>query len=336
MDTAGLKRRIKEFANSLGLPLVGFAQIQKPPHGKFYLDWLEKGYHGEMDYMLRTKEKRANPNLVVPWAKSFIVFGMPYGQKKRPESQEFYFARYSALRDYHNILSKKIKKVAKLLSSLEQSAKSKIYVDTGPVLERDFAMLAGLGWIGKNTNLISWKLGSYFLLGVLFTDIEFPPDDPIVEHFCGKCTRCIDACPTEAIVRPWVLDARKCISYLTIENRGSIPVKLRKKVGRWVFGCDICQEVCPWNSNPITVSAEVNLPRLEEVIESDDDSYMLMTSGTVFKRPKRRGMLRNFCVALGNLGGQKSKELLRKIIKKEEQDSVIREHAEWAIGQILG
>ena len=335
MKPAVLKHRLKELANSLGIPLVGFTVIQKLPHTEFFLNWIESGYYGEMTYMARTREKRANPRIVAPWAKSVLVFGMPYGQNRRPESDGMYFARYSTLRDYHKTLFKKIKKVADFLSTYKQESRTKIYVDTGPVLEREFAMLAGLGWIGKNTNLISWKLGSYFLLGVLFTDIDLPPDEPVVGHFCGKCTRCIDACPTGALIRPWTLDARKCISYLTIENRGNIPENLREKIDKWVFGCDICQEVCPWNRNPISVLPEVNPPGLVDVVNSSDESFKNLTAGTVFKRPKRRGMIRNFCVALGNLGDPEKIELLKNILNKED-DPMVREHAEWAISKLSG
>jgi epoxyqueuosine reductase len=247
-----LSRLVKQRGNELGFDLIGITTPETPPTYPHFLRWLEQGFHGAMAYMERGKEKRGDLRLILPDVKSVIVAGISYfvpdEQLPSATTPTGKVARYAWGMDYHEVLLRKLEALLDYLRSLlGDGVKGKAYVDTGPILERDAAVQAGLGWIGKNTCLINPQLGSYLFLGELLVNVALAPDEPFERNHCGKCQRCLLACPTGAFVAPYQLDARKCISYLTIELRGSIPRELRPLIGTWVFGCDICQEVCPWN-----------------------------------------------------------------------------------------
>ncbi len=330
-----LKRLLREEAHRLGIDLFGVARWQPPPHASAFQKWLEKGYHGDMGYLAREPEKRVHPETWLPWGKSVVVVGQAYGSPQRFETDGYFFARYAQRRDYHNTLRKKLRKLLRVVQEHLPDVQARIYVDTGPVLERDFAMLAGLGWIGKNTNLIAWKKGSYFVLGLLILSVDLEPDPPVTTDHCGTCTRCIEACPTGALVAPWVLDATRCISYLTIEYRGIIPRELREPIGTWVFGCDICQEVCPWNRTALEVGREISLPVPEKILEADAETFRAFFQGTAIKRAKREGLIRNFLVAIGNRKDARYRDQIQRLLT-EDPSPVVRAHAAWALAKVLG
>jgi epoxyqueuosine reductase len=311
---------VKSRARQLGFDLVGITTADSPQHSAQFRQWLADGFHGEMTYMARNAGKRVSPEQVLAGACSIIVVGLNYypGESR-------HIARYAAgARDYHEVMGEKLQQLAELVGGLW-------YVDTGPILERDLAQRAGIGFIGKHTNLISRRLGNWIFLGVVLTKHELPADEPEREY-CGTCRRCIDVCPTRAIVAPYRLDARLCISYLTIELKGSIPVELRPLIGDRVFGCDDCLEVCPWNrfAKPVMVPRE--LPPLEEFLSWDEAKFKTFFAGTPMYRIKRRGFLRNVCVALGNIGDKSTLPALQKAL--DDPEPLVREHAAWAIQQL--
>lgn len=246
-----LAERIKEQTKELGFQLVGIAPAVPSEHGAFFAVWLERGYAGDMDYMARNIERRLNILETMPEARSVLVVGWNYYQpadEPVADGSRGRIARYARGKDYHKILESRLKQIlAFVRQESGRKVKAKIYVDAGPVLEREIGSLAGIGWFGKNTMLIHPRLGSWFLLGELVLDIELDYDPPFRFDYCGSCNRCLEACPTGAIRAPRLVDSTLCISYLTIELRGPIPHELRSQMGNWVFGCDICQEVCPWN-----------------------------------------------------------------------------------------
>ncbi len=330
-----LKSLLQAEAQRLGLDLLGVTRWQTPPHASKFLDWLNKGHHGEMAYMARAPERRTHPQSWIPWARSVVVVGLAYGSRDRFETDGFLFARYARLKDYHKTLQKRLRRLLRVLHSEIPDLQAKIYVDTGPVLEREFAMMAGLGWIGKNTNLIAWKQGSYFVLGLLIVSVELDPDPPLTTDHCGTCQRCIEACPTHALVAPWVLDSTRCISYWTIEARGIIPWDLREKMGQWVFGCDLCQEVCPWNQKVRDVEAEVTLPDPEAILRSDEEAFRRLFQGTAIKRAKREGLVRNLLVAIGNRRDARWGPQVHRLLT-EDPNPVVRAHAAWTLAKIRG
>lgn len=359
MSPHDLERRLRAAALGLGFDQVGFAPASEPPNAAAYLAWLERGWHGEMSYMAREDavRRRLDPEQALPGCRTIIVVSLSYatpGSETPANAAEPVVARYARGRDYHGVFEERLAALAELVEELDPDARTLPYVDYGPVLERDHAQRAGLGWIGKNTMLINPELGSYLLLGELLTTLEVPPDDAFTEDRCGSCVRCIDACPTGAIRWPRGLDARLCISYLTIELRGEIPVELRPLIGNRIFGCDICQEVCPWNQEVPeggevgleagTVEAGVALAEstpgrpvppermiqwAEELSQLSDDAYRLRYRDTAFARPGRPGMLRNLCVGLGNSGRREAVPVLRRCI--DDQSEIVREHARWAL-----
>lgn len=287
--------------------------------------------------------------MLLPDTKSVIVGAISYfvQERKCAEVQEpketpplGSVARYAWGADYHEILEGKLMALLDFLRELLGDwVKGKACVDTSPILERDFATQAGLGWIGKNTCLINPNSGSFLFLGELLVNVELMPDEPFSRNHCGKCTRCISACPTAALVAPYQLDARLCISYLTIELRGSIPRRLRPLIGNWVFGCDICQEVCPWNSKAKLTDEEgfkaspFAKPELLEILSLTEEQFLNRFRKSPIKRAKRSGLIRNACVAIGNLGEVKAVPLLIKLLFNDP-DPVVREHAAWALGSI--
>jgi epoxyqueuosine reductase len=328
-----LALQIKNRARELGFDLVGITTADSPPHTREFQRWLAENFHGEMAYMQRGMEKRADLRSILPETRSLIVVGMNYFTENRGP-----IARYARFaRDYHDVLREKLQKLAEFLRELG-AQHAKIYVDTGPILERDLAQRAGIGFIGKHTNLISRKLGNWIFIGEILTDLELPPDSPERAH-CGTCRRCMDACPTNAIVAPYKLDARRCISYLTIELKGAIPEEFREKIGARIFGCDDCLEVCPWNrfakrANESTFSPRADLEQVDllEFLALDEENFRKKFRGTPIFRIKRRGFLRNVCVALGNVGDESALPALGKAARDSEP--LIAEHARWAISRI--
>jgi epoxyqueuosine reductase len=328
------KLQILKLSREVGFHSAGVARLERNSEGfRRFEEWLRRGYHGEMAYLPRGAEKRADPDLILKGARSLLVLSWDYGEKTRTERGSPFISRYAWGEDYHRVLGEKVKVLEKRLAEAFPNALFKGYVDTGPVMEKYWASLAGQGWIGKHTNVIHPERGSYFFLTCLFTDLELKPDPPVSDH-CGRCTDCIDVCPTRAIVAPYVLDARRCISYLTIELKGSIPRELRPGIGAHVFGCDDCQEVCPWNRQARLPEEFLRNPPVEELIEylslSPKDFKKRFQESPV-SRAKRKGFLRNVCVVLGNLKDPRALPALTKAL--EDPEPLIRAHAAWALGR---
>ncbi len=333
--------QIKERAKQLGFDVVGITTAQHAEHEASLLRWLYQGFHGEMDYLARDPERRARPSLVLENAKSIIAVGLNY-YTKEPEPEKTTtgkVSRYAWGDDYHRVMQPKLKRLCRFISEIGgQETSSRYYVDTGPILEREFAARAGLGWIGKHSNLVSMEFGSWLFLGVVLTTLELEPDTPITDH-CGTCRACLDACPTNAFPAPYILDARKCISYLTIEHRGSIPETLRGQMGNHVYGCDICLQICPWNrhqkqsgDSAFDPRDEWHNPRLVDLLQLDEQSFQEATRKNPIRRTKLTGMLRNACIAAGN---SKKKEFLPALTPLQQHENpAIREHATWAMERI--
>lgn len=340
---------VKALARSVGFDLVGIAAAEPTLESLFYPEWLGRGYAGEMDYLKgRRGEMRLNPKTLLADARSIICVGLVYNTPD-PYSVEVeaggrgWISRYAWGEDYHIVLTKKLRALAEALEAEHGAFHYKICVDTAPLLERSYAHQAGLGWIAKNTCLINQQLGSWIFLGELITSLDLSPDGP-APFRCGTCTRCIDACPTDALVPTgspkgpeYALDSRRCISYWTIELRGPIPEENRAEVGQHLFGCDICQDVCPWNRRAAVTEAsefqpQSQLPNLEEFAEMTPEQFRSRFGDTAVERTRYRGFLRNVAVALGNSGNREFLEPLRRLARHD--DEVVREHAEWAINRI--
>jgi epoxyqueuosine reductase len=338
--SASIRRRARE----LGFDLIGIAPAERPAHAGFYLEWLERGHAGEMAYLARADAvaRRLDPTEILPGARSIIVVAMNYnngddGPTDAPSRPVI--ARYGRGFDYHLVFEDKLGRLADSLTDLPGGCRSRCYVDYGPVLERDHAQRAGLGWIGKNTVLIHPEVGSYLFLGEIITDAELSFSEPFIPDHCGTCERCIEACPTGAIRAPRELDSRLCISYLTIELRGPIPRELRPLIGNRIFGCDICQDVCPWNkeapqSRESRFQPRENITGLEliEFMSLTDDEFRDLYSDTPLARAKREGFLRNVAVALGNWGDPAALPALLDAL--DDDSPLIRGHAAWALGRL--
>ncbi len=330
---------LKKLALEQGFDLAGIATATKSDGFPHLIKWLEKGYQGKMDYIPKRISAYENPASLLTNVQSILIVGYNYNHKTLPNNALAKVASYAHGQDYHEILWDKL---TILLNTFQQRYPECIgrgVVDTTPLLERDFAKRAGLGWIGKNTMLINKKAGSFMVLGALLTTMELEPDAPIITDHCGTCTACIKACPTQAIVSPKILDATKCISYLTIELKSEIPVDLRPGMGDWIFGCDICQDVCPWNTKA-PLAKDWNLyrnPELEaidpvELLELSPADFKKKFRHTPFWRPKRKGILRNACIVLGNIGTKDHLQVLEKA--RLEDEPLISEAAAWAIQNI--
>ncbi|HID87781.1 MAG TPA: tRNA epoxyqueuosine(34) reductase QueG [Anaerolineae bacterium] len=345
MANVGDVETIKERAHDLGFDLVGVAPARPSQHGEFLADWLARGYAGTMGYLQRNVERRLDPRQALPGARSIVAVGMNYSTAGDQPADPSHgrISCYAWGDDYHDLIEARLRE---LLGFIQREAgreiHGRVYVDTGPVLEREVASRAGLGWIGKNTNLIHPRWGSWLFLGEILLDIELAPDEPWAADRCGTCIRCLEACPTGALVAPRVLDARRCISYLTIELKGSIPRDLRPPMGNWIFGCDLCQEVCPWNRRSARPTGEwafwpregLDAPPLLSLMGMDDEEFRSRFRGSPIKRVRRRGLLRNVAVALGNWGDEAAVPALARAL--DDPEPLVREHAAWALGRIGG
>lgn len=352
MNRKRLSVKVKEKARSLGFALVGITTPEAPAHLDVYADWIAAGHHGEMGYLAseRAIKERSDPRSLLPECKSVLVLGIAYANPStaaRPSSEDKLYGRVAAYAwgdDYHDALKARLKDLVAYIEELKESpVANRWYTDTGPILESELAQRAGLGWIGKNSLLINPQKGSYFLLSEILLDIELEVDRPITNDYCGSCTRCIEACPTDCILPNRTVDATRCISYLTIELKEVMPHKERAMLDDWVFGCDICQEVCPWNmrfapelGHPDFAPRE-GLQRvdLEEELQLSVEAFSRKFKRNPVKRPKRRGYLRNVAVALGNAGEASSVTTLGKSLLGEEE-ALIRGHVAWALGKIGG
>jgi len=336
-----LEDAIVEAARREGFVLAGFARLRRLGHrAEFYARWLGADRHADMSYLARDPERRFDPRLLDPRLRSVVSLGYPYDAPASPQVDwraelRGRIAAYALGIDYHDRVLKKAHAVASLIAVLRPGAVTRAYVDTGPVFEREWATEAGLGWFGKNTNLLNRESGSYFFLSEIFTDLELEPDrEPYRDH-CGTCRRCLDLCPTGALGDGYLMEPRLCISYLTIENRGPIPIELRPKLGEWIFGCDICQEVCPWNDPRSFDGAEELAPRLAELLALDEAGFRRRYGQSAVRRTKRRGLLRNACVALGNSGNHDAVAPLIRALEAEPE-ALVRAHAAWALGRLGG
>ncbi len=342
ISSIDLKERIKEKSSQLGFILAGVTTPDPPPHLSTFEHWLAQGRHGTMEYLAseRSRIRRADPRQILPECKSILVLATPYNSS-RPMGEELgvrgNIASYAWGEDYHDVLPARMQELVQFIEEqIGKPVKSRWYTDTGPILERDLAQRAGIGWIGKNTCLIHPKHGSYFLLSEIFLDLTLEPDPPFVTDHCGTCTRCIDACPTDCILPDRTINAARCISYLTIELKEEIPPELRDRIGDWVFGCDICQRVCPWNrfateGDPAFAETKPVQP-LQEELSSSAQEFNQRFKGSPIKRAKRRGYLRNIAVVLGNTGDIHALPVLQDALNHEEP--LVREHARWAIEKI--
>jgi epoxyqueuosine reductase len=332
---------LKAKARSLGFDLVGIAPVGPFPETAFYPHWLERGYAGEMHYLERQKAGRMDPRSVLPNARSVVVCAINYNTARpltRLDRMRAWVSRYAWGKDYHESLLEKLRELAAWIEETTDG-RTRAYVDTGPLLERVFAKYAGVGWFGKNTCILNEKAGSWLFLGCILTDAELPFDG-IAPDRCGTCTRCIDACPTNAIVQPYVLDSRKCISYTTIELRGAIPEEEREGIGHHLFGCDICQDVCPWNRKAPVVAEDspfqpkdgLYWPALDRLLELDGEGWRSLIRGTAMKRAKVKGLLRNLMVVVGNSGVREFLPKLERFLSHENEH--VRAHARWAVERL--
>jgi epoxyqueuosine reductase len=332
-----VKAQIAQKARDLGFDACRVTTAEPPAHADLFLEWLAAKQHGAMGYLERNAFKRVDPNEVLRGAKSVIVLAASYSGGVA--EKEGVIARYARYTDYHDVLAPRLKELTEYVNAAGgPETKSLWYVDTGPLLERDLAQRAGIGFAGKHTNLISRSLGNWFFISEIITTLELQPDVS-EKNRCGSCTRCIEACPTQAITGPFQLDARRCISYLTIELKGPIPEEFRAAIGNRIYGCDICLEVCPWNRFAKEGALmkghrreDLDQPDLVALLRLDDAAFKQRFAGTPMLRTKRRGLLRNVCVALGNAGDERALPALDQAT--HDPEPLIVEHARWAIEQI--
>lgn len=355
-----IEPRLKSRARELGFALAGIAPAAAADGFARFADWLDRGYAGQMGYLHRLRDERRHPRSVLESVRSVLMVGMEYGPGVRNQESAVRkaetpgqrssltpdpclltparIARYAQGPDYHRFVWDRLNDLAAWLEREAPGSTAAAVADTAPLLERDFARRAGLGWVGKNTMLINPRRGSFFFLGALLTDLEFAPDEPFPGSHCGTCTACLDACPTGAFPAPHILDATRCISYLTIELRGPVPTELREPMGDWLFGCDVCQDVCPWNhksaGEPVPFPHDPGLELLDpiELLGLDEAAFRARFKPTSLWRPRRAGLLRNAAVVLGNVGDERALPALEKALTDKEE--VIRDAAAWAMGQI--
>lgn len=340
---AGLTRDIKARALALGFSAVRVAPATEADHAPAFRRWIAAGLHGEMGYMARDPERREDPRRLLPGARSAVVVALNYHAltPDPPSALHGEISRYARGADYHRAMWDRLNALLEFTQARAPGTNGRGFCDTAPVLERDLAAASGLGWIGKNACLITPGVGSWFFLGELLLDIPLEPDAPIEDH-CGSCRLCLDSCPTGAFLGPCLLDARRCIAYLTIELKGQIPRDLRPLLGGRIFGCDVCQEVCPHNKwaaphhdEALAARGGLDAPDLLEILALDAAAFRARFRGTAIERAKRRGLLRNACVALGNAGDARAVPALVRALQSDPEP-LVRGHAAWALGRIGG
>jgi epoxyqueuosine reductase len=337
-----LAQRARALAGEAGFDAFGVTRADAPPELRFFAEWVARGHAGEMGYLTSQVERRSDLLAAFPWARSVLVVALqydtahPYSTDAAPERG--WISRYAWGDDYHEVLKRMLDRFVARLAVDAGPFRSRTYVDTGPVVERAFAAAAGVGAWGKNTCLLHPELGSWFFLGEAITDLEIEADEPRPD-LCGTCTACLEACPTGALPAPYVLDATRCISYLTIELKGSVPEPARPGLGRHVFGCDICQDVCPWNRRRRRLGGPEFEPRpgsrepdLQELAALDDEAFRTRFRRSPVKRARRRGLLRNVAVAIGNSGDARKRPALERLA--QDEDPVVREHALWGLDRL--
>ena len=334
---------IERFSRELGFDGFGVTEPGTGKSAERYKEWLNQGYEGEMTYLSRNVEKRSDMNLIVSGVKSVVCLRTNYLTADKDMAFTHDVNRgdislYALNEDYHDVLAQRHRALEQKIKEEFDGCQTKVYIDTGPVLEKPLAQNAGLGWIGKHTNLITEGVGSWYFLSEILVDAVLENSEPALDH-CGTCRSCIDICPTNAIVAPYVLDSRKCISYLTIELKGVIPLEFRKAMGNHIYGCDDCQIVCPWNSFAVKTDEEAFHERTEtrqliELLCMDDEAFRKRFRKSPVKRTKRRGLLRNVAVALGNSGNPSAVAPLTDALADHEP--LIRAHSVWALGELLG
>ncbi len=348
IDYTILAETIKSFSRELGFQHTGITKTDLGDDELHLLNWLKQGNHGEMDYMQRQGTRRSRPTDLVPGTTRIISVRMDY----LPPDSEYpdtvlnnptlaYVSRYATGRDYHKLMRNRLQKLADKISSIVGEFGYRAFVDSAPVLEKALARNAGLGWIGKHSNLINPKAGSWFFIGELYTDLPLPVDETFKKNHCGTCSACIEICPTKAIIAPYQLDARRCISYLTIELRGSIPIEFRKAIGNRIYGCDDCQLVCPWNrfaknteEKDFLVRHGLDHTSLVDLFNWSEEEFNRKTEGSAIRRIGYECWLRNIAVALGN--APKNKQVTAALNNRKNHDSaLVREHVEWALNQQL-
>jgi epoxyqueuosine reductase len=331
-----MKNKIRALAKHCEFDDCRFARAAQAPHAFEYFSWIQAGGHAEMAWLVRDPARRADPTRVLIDAKTILVLAKNYFQGPNPREEPGRIARYAWGEDYHELMLKNMAPIEALLR--ENGGRQKCYIDTGPILERDFAAVSGLSWQGKSTMCLNERLGTWFFIGVILTTLEFEPDLPAANR-CGRCTRCIDVCPTRAITQPYQLAAGRCLSYLTIENKGPIPIEFRSAMGDRIYGCDDCLDVCPWNrfakhtrETRFQLSDQLKALTLRQLAVLTDDDFRALFRKSPVKRIKRAGFVRNVCVALGNVGTRDDLEVLNSLV--EDSDALIAEHASWAVEQI--
>jgi len=344
-DMEELAQRIRIWSRELGFQQTGFSDTQLSAHETHLNKWLAKGYHGEMDYMQRHGTRRSRPQELHPGTIRVISVRLDYLPESAgdveallKDSSKGVVSRYALGRDYHKMMRKRLQKLAQQIEQQIGPFGYRVFVDSAPVLEKALAEKAGLGWIGKHSNLINKKAGSWFFLGEIYTDLPLPTDEPVENH-CGDCSKCIDICPTQAIVAPYTVDARRCISFLTIELHGSIPEELRPLMGNRIYGCDDCQLVCPWNrfarptgETDFAPRHGLDAPDLIELFQWSEEQFLKRTEGSPIRRIGHESWLRNIAVALGNAAT--SGVVTEALQSRLQHDSeVVREHVEWALAR---
>jgi epoxyqueuosine reductase len=346
IDYQQLKIELKLWAKELGFQEMGISDTHLSRHEAHLKNWLAQKFHGEMSYMEKHGTKRSRPEELIPGTMRIISVRMNYLPPKIEtirilrNRQKAYISRYALGRDYHKVLKQRLKKLADKIQEKIQPFNYRAFVDSAPVLEKAIAEKAGLGWIGKNTLVLNQSAGSYFFLGEIYTDLPLPPDAPIKEH-CGTCTACIDICPTKAIIGPYQLDARRCISYLTIEYKGSIPIEFRKLIGNRIFGCDDCQLFCPWNKFAKFTNEKDFQPRhhldnqnLIDLFLWNEETFLAKTEGSAIRRAGYECWLRNIAIGLGN--APSSSEIIHALeARRNHESEVVREHVLWALEEHL-
>jgi len=331
-----LTQAVKARALEVGFDRVAVGPAGPAEHAARFDAWLDAGYAGGMDYLARTRVERGDPERLLPGCRSVVALALAYGPREDDPSWRA-VSRYARGRDYHDLIRPRLTAVVDYLREAGGPAiASRAAVDTSAVLERDLAARAGLGWIGKNTNLIAVGGGSYFFIGTVLTTAALVADGPAADH-CGTCTACLDACPTQAFVGPWVLDARRCLAYLTIEHRGDVADEWKPEMRDWLFGCDVCQEVCPWNrkappAREPALAPSAPLPSLEALLEMDEAAFRARFRGSAMSRTRRAGLARNAALLLGNRGDRAAEPALRRAL--DDPDPGVRSAAAWALARL--